>query len=86
MDLEGPQRNQDSFEKGESWRIHMTWFENLMQSHGQSSVAPQQRRGPEAKSYLCDFEFSTTQSVVMLAGFPHKKGEAEFLPHTLYKN
>lgn len=59
MDLEGPQRNQDSFEKGESWGIHMTWFENLMQSHGQSSVAPQQRRGPEAKSYLCDFEFST---------------------------
>lgn len=30
VDLEGPQRNQDSFEKGESWRIHMTWFENLI--------------------------------------------------------
>lgn len=52
VDSEGPQSNQDS------WGIHMTWFENSMQSHSQSSVAPQQRRGPDAKSYLCDFEFS----------------------------
>lgn len=59
MDLERSQSNQVSFERGESWGSHMTWFENLMQSHGQSSVTPQQRRGPDAKSYLCDFEFST---------------------------
>lgn len=58
VDLEGPLSNQDSFERVDSWGIHMTWFENSMQSHSQSSVAPQQRRGPDAKSYLCDFEFS----------------------------
>lgn len=58
VDSEGPQSNQDSFERGDSWGIHMTWFENSMQSHSQSSVAPQQRGGPDAKSYLCDFEFS----------------------------
>lgn len=67
VDLEEPQSNQDSFAKGESWGIHMTWFENLMQSHGQSSVAPQQHRDPEAKSYLCDVEFSTGQRGVRLS-------------------